>query len=99
MSLDFSIVIPYFPMFLKGTKATIEASTLAILIGLAIGTIVGIGRVIPSKPINLIAWLYVYVIRGTPLLVQLLWLGLLLSPNMLLVTRICPRGFLCLFYL
>ncbi|MCD6363012.1 MAG: amino acid ABC transporter permease [Synergistetes bacterium] len=71
MKLDFSIVIPYLPMFLKGTKVTIEASVMAILIGLAIGTIVGIGRVIPLKPINFIAWLYVYVIRGTPLLVQL----------------------------
>lgn len=71
MTLDFSIVLPYLPMLLKGTKATIQASTLAILIGLVIGTIVGIGRVIPSKPINLIAWFYVYIIRGTPLLVQL----------------------------
>lgn len=71
MKLDFSIVIPYLPMFLKGTKVTIEASVMAILIGLVIGTIVGIGRVIPLKPINFIAWLYVYVIRGTPLLVQL----------------------------
>lgn len=71
MTLDFSIVFPYLPLLLKGTKATIEASTLAILIGLVIGTIVGIGRVIPSKPINFIAWLYVYIIRGTPLLVQL----------------------------
>ncbi|MCS7233239.1 MAG: amino acid ABC transporter permease [Synergistetes bacterium] len=71
MILDFSIVLPYLSTFLKGTKVTIEASVLAILIGLVIGTIVGIGRVIPSKPINLIAWLYVYVIRGTPLLVQL----------------------------
>lgn len=71
MKLDFSVVFPYLPMFLKGTKATIEASILAIIIGLVIGTIVGIGRVIPLKPINMIAWLYVYVIRGTPLLVQL----------------------------
>ncbi len=71
MKLDFSVVVPYLPMFLKGAKVTIEASVMAILIGLAIGTIVGIGRVIPLKPINFIAWLYVYVIRGTPLLVQL----------------------------
>ncbi len=71
MKLDFSVVVPYLPMFLKGAKVTIEASVMAILIGLAIGTIVGIGRVIPLRPINFIAWLYVYVIRGTPLLVQL----------------------------
>ncbi len=71
MKLDFSVVVPYLPMFLKGAKVTIEASVMAILIGLAIGTIVGIGRVIPLRPINFIAWLYVYIIRGTPLLVQL----------------------------
>jgi len=71
VKLDFSVVVPYLPMFLKGAKVTIEASVMAILIGLAIGTIVGIGRVIPLRPINFIAWLYVYIIRGTPLLVQL----------------------------
>ncbi|MGB9812152.1 MAG: amino acid ABC transporter permease [Thermovenabulum sp.] len=71
-NLDFSIVIPYLQLFIRGSLVAIEITALAVLMGVIIGTFVGMGKMSKVFIIRAICTVYVEVIRGTPLLVQLL---------------------------
>jgi polar amino acid transport system permease protein len=71
MELDFSVLIPYFHMFWKGVCVTIQASALGVLFGSALGIFIGAFRVMPFKPLRWLMATYIYVLRGTPLMIQL----------------------------
>lgn len=45
----------------------------ALALGLAVGIIIGIGRMSRFKPIAWVCWAYTEVMRNTPVLVQLVW--------------------------
>ena len=74
MGLDFSSVIPRMGMFLEGAKYTLAASAMAIFFGSILGTLIGILRVLPVRPVKAFAACYIYVIRGTPALIQLFFI-------------------------
>lgn len=71
MSLDFSVISPYLPMILTGAWFTVKASLCSVVLGSLFGLIVGALRVLPITPVRWLAAAYIYVIRGTPLLIQL----------------------------
>ena len=71
MSLDFSAISPYLHMLITGAKVTLQSSLLAVFFGSVFGTLVGALRVVPIAPVRPIAAAYIYIIRGTPLLIQL----------------------------
>ncbi len=71
MSLDFTTLIPYLHMFWAGMTITVKASLCAVIAGTIMGIIVGAMRVLPFRILRTISGAYVYVIRGTPLLIQL----------------------------
>lgn len=71
MTLDFSVLLPYWHLFLNGALVTVKASLFGVLIGTAGGLFVGAFRVLPFAPLRWLAWLYISVLRGTPLMVQL----------------------------
>jgi polar amino acid transport system permease protein len=74
MVFDFSLVLPRINMFLAGALVTIKVSVLSILLGALLGTVIGILRVTPVKPVKMAAACYIYVIRGTPALIQLFFI-------------------------
>ena len=57
-----------------GVMVTFQVTVLSIMLALLIGLFTGLGRVSESRIINGTASLYVEVIRGIPLLVQLFYL-------------------------
>ncbi|GAA1967741.1 amino acid ABC transporter permease [Kitasatospora viridis] len=61
------------PSILHGLGVTLELTALAMLIGVAGGTVLAIMRLSPNPVLSGTAWFYVWVFRGTPLLVQLLF--------------------------
>jgi glutamate/aspartate transport system permease protein len=64
----------YLDMLLSGLVVTIEVSLCAWLIALALGSIVGVLRTLPSRTAARIGFVYVEFFRNMPLLVQLfLW--------------------------
>ncbi|MCR4431711.1 MAG: amino acid ABC transporter permease [Tepidanaerobacteraceae bacterium] len=71
MNLDFSIIKPYFNLFLVGAFVTVKITALAVLMGIVIGLFVGMGKLSHFWPIRILCGAYVEVIRGTPLLVQI----------------------------
>lgn len=73
MELDFgSIIQNELPFFAEGALVSIKLTALAVFIGIIIGVFVGLGRLSNNIIIKGISSIYVEVIRGTPLLVQIL---------------------------
>jgi His/Glu/Gln/Arg/opine family amino acid ABC transporter permease subunit len=71
MGLDFSIIIDYLPLFIRGIQTTLLLSTLTLIFGLALGIPLAFIRLGKNKLLTLIVKIYVDIIRGTPLLLQL----------------------------
>ncbi len=68
---------PYWSIFkvtIQGTPVTFEVTIFAIVGAVVIGTFTGLGSVSKLRVINMISGLYVELIRGIPLLVQLIFL-------------------------
>ena len=57
---------------LEGVLWTIFLTITALIGGLILGTLLAIMRLSPAKPISIFAQAYIWLFRGTPLLVQLL---------------------------
>ena len=58
-------------IFLKGLVGTLEYAFVAVLIGSLLGTLIAFMRLSKHKVWNVISMVYVTVLRGTPLLVQM----------------------------
>ena len=69
--IKWSYAIKVLPNLLRGTVITIKLALLGVIAGIIIGTIVGLIRVNRTKILYQLATVYVEVIRGTPMLVQL----------------------------
>jgi len=62
----------YWPVILQGCVLTLEISVLSMIIAIAAGFLLALMRVYGPFPLKLISLLYIEIVRGTPLLVQLL---------------------------
>ena len=69
--MDFTIIIDSLPSLLKATLMTIFLAGISIIIALVIGFFTAIIRILKVKVLNELANMYVSVMRGTPLLVQI----------------------------
>ena len=59
------------PLLVKGAGVTLQVTLYTLLIGIPLGLIVALVRLSPLRPLSLVALVYVEVIRGTPLLMQI----------------------------
>jgi polar amino acid transport system permease protein len=69
---DFSIIPKYFMTFLNAAKMTVLVTAFGILIGVILGLILALMRISKYKILSIPAKSYIWIIRGTPLLLQLL---------------------------
>ncbi|WP_233857715.1 amino acid ABC transporter permease [Paraburkholderia sp. HD33-4] len=60
--------------YLHGLLLTCGISVCAILLGVALGLCIALMRLSPSRPLQYLARGYIWVVRGTPLLVQIVFL-------------------------
>lgn len=67
--------------WLKGIVFSLEITFLAALIGLVIGIIIAMSQLSSKKYVRLGATIYVDLIRGTPVLVQILFIYLVIFAN------------------
>ncbi|WP_320174658.1 amino acid ABC transporter permease [Maridesulfovibrio sp.] len=74
MYFDFASLPEYLPYFLPAAWMTLEITVLGILLGLVLGLVTVFMRVSDNRMFNLPAHAYIYIIRGTPLLLQLLFI-------------------------
>jgi polar amino acid transport system permease protein len=68
---NFAVIPEKFPLFRDAALLTLEITTLGIITGLLLGLIVALGKISRNKPLSAIASAYIFLIRGTPLLLQL----------------------------
>lgn len=71
---DFGIIRRTLPFFLSGVWLTARLAIISLLLGLPIGLLLALARVQSSRVLRAPAALYVEVMRGTPLLVQILFI-------------------------
>jgi len=78
VSIDYSAVMPFMPLFLEGAWMTLKLSVLSLSLGLVLGAFGGLSKTSSLWPLRSITNLYTWMFRGTPLLVQLfiLYFGL-----------------------
>ena len=65
------ITTNYYQYFLRGTRTTILISLLTVFCGSILGCLIAFMRLSKFKPLERFASIYITVIRGTPMLVQL----------------------------
>lgn len=73
-AFDFELARRTLPIFLRGVWKTAQLALLSLLIGLPIGLLLALARVQSSRLLAAPAAVYVEVVRGTPLLVQILFI-------------------------
>ncbi|MBT8768751.1 ABC transporter permease [Metapseudomonas boanensis] len=71
MIFDFNVIWASLPLYFGGVWVTLSILLISLAFGLALAIPLGLMRVSRQPLVNFPAWFYTYVIRGTPMLVQL----------------------------
>ena len=69
--IDISLIKEWYPYLLEGALVTIQIATIGCLLGFALGTLIGLVQSNRNRFLNPILSLYVNLIRGTPMLIQI----------------------------
>ena len=71
MIFDYQMIWENLPLYWGGVLVTVKILLISLAFGLSLALPLALMRVSKSPWVNFPAWLYTYVIRGTPMLVQL----------------------------
>ena len=74
MQFDWSAIWPAIPILLEGAKMTLWISVLGLAGGLIIGLVAGFARCFGGWIANHIALVFIEIIRGTPIVVQVMFI-------------------------
>ncbi|CNK60808.1 glutamine ABC transporter permease GlnP [Yersinia proxima] len=88
MQFEWSAIWPAIPILLEGAKLTLWISVLGLLGGLIIGVIAGFARAYGGWLSSNIALVFIELIRGTPIVVQVMFIYFALP--MMMPVRIDP---------
>ncbi|MFO7881665.1 MAG: amino acid ABC transporter permease [Kosmotogaceae bacterium] len=66
-----NIVVKHWFVLVEGLGVTLQMTLLAVIMGFVIGIFLALIRVYGPKPFSIIVMVFIEIIRGTPLLVQL----------------------------
>jgi polar amino acid transport system permease protein len=72
---EWGIVRQYFfsSRVLHGLAVTLELTALSMAIGIALGVVLAVMRLSPNPLVSGASWIYIWLFRGTPVLVQILF--------------------------
>jgi polar amino acid transport system permease protein len=71
MGLDLGFISKYGPLLLAGLLLTVEICGVALLIGFILGLLLALLATLRVRTVRTLIFVYVAVLRGTPLLIQL----------------------------
>lgn len=74
MQTDWMVVLEFLPALLSGALITIQITVFGLVGGVLLGGIAGLMRAFGGPVLNLIAFTYIEIIRGTPIVVQVMFL-------------------------
>ncbi len=85
--MDFAVIATYLPFLLKAAGVTIVLAVLSLVFGMTIGLGFTFMRLSTNRFLSRLAWTFVWLVRGTPMLLQVFaiyyWLptvGILMPP-------------------
>lgn len=67
-------IINFMPQVFEGLKTTLLVFALTLILSIPLGVIIALGRISKIKVLNSITGIYIYIFRGTPLLLQILFI-------------------------
>ena len=70
----FEVFMRTYPGFLEATLMTLKITAVALVLGTILGLVFALMKISRSKVLQTIANLYITIIRGTPLIVQIMFL-------------------------
>jgi polar amino acid transport system permease protein len=72
---EWDLVSRYFTSseVLRGLVVTIELTVVAMVVGIVLGVVLAVMRLSPNPLVSSASWFYIWLFRGTPVLVQLLF--------------------------
>lgn len=76
-NIDYSVIGRYLgaSAILSGLLVTVELAVTSMAVGIALGILLAVARLSHKPVLRAVSWFYIYVFRGTPLLVQILMWG------------------------
>ncbi len=70
--INLNIIVKYYPMLLSGTLISLQIAFISSGIGALVGTCLGVILASTNKVAKFFAQLYVSIVRGTPMLIQIM---------------------------
>jgi His/Glu/Gln/Arg/opine family amino acid ABC transporter permease subunit len=70
----FELLVKHFPTYIAAMKITIEVTVISLAIATVLGVIFCLFKLSGIKPLRWLADVYISIIRGTPLMVQILFI-------------------------
>src|SRR5215475_8980606 len=74
MTFDWTVIVAAMPALLSGARLTILIALAGLAGGLVVGFVTGLMRAYGNKFVNGIAFTYIELIRGTPIVVQVMFI-------------------------
>ena len=74
MSFDWSVIFESMPDLMKGAGVTLQIAVIGLAGGLTLGILLGLVRAYAPKAFNAAALVYIEIIRGTPIIVQVMFI-------------------------
>jgi glutamine transport system permease protein len=74
MQTDWSVILDFLPVLLSGAVVTVQITVLGLIGGVLLGGVAGLMRAFGGTFLNAIAFTYIEIIRGTPIVVQVMFL-------------------------
>ncbi len=71
MKFDFASILPYAPLLFQATLMTLFLAITSQIIGTVCGFLLALARMSPLKILSVPAFIYIWIARGTPPLIQL----------------------------
>ena len=66
----FEIFQASLPYLISGSLITVRIWAISIALGVVLGLVTCLMSISPFRPLRAVAWVYIWIIRGTPMLVQ-----------------------------
>ncbi|MGL5914968.1 MAG: amino acid ABC transporter permease, partial [Culicoidibacterales bacterium] len=70
--MSFEFIMEYWPLYLQGAGVTLLLAFFTVLLGFVFGILLAFAKISKRRWLSLLATTYIEIVRGTPLLVQML---------------------------
>lgn len=65
------LIISKMPLLLEGSVVTLQLTVVAVIFGMILGLFLALGRLSKNVIIDKLCWFYIWLFRGTPLIMQI----------------------------